>query len=244
MRFNSFIKALFCIQISFFACLVFNHSLAQENQSFQHWQEKTLTNPMDSQAWFNLGVLYEKGDGIAANLNKAQQSYSRSVELGYAPAMFNLGSIYAQKKDYTNAKFWWEKAANKNVPEAQYNLATLYEKGWGVKQNPEKAALWYQRAAETAMQKYLDLYQQSREKLKDQSSFSGKNISIFDHLSIVPVAQAANDSELIKAEIEKIDQNTAPIQMAQADSNTQQLTGWPLDIFSASRKFYDSTICH
>ncbi len=226
MRSRSLIKIIVFLQLSFFASLFFNNSFAQQNKSLEHWQELTNKNPNNALAWFNIGVLYEKGLGVIKNHTKAQQSYTKSINLGYAPAMFNLGSIYAQKKDYANAKFWWEKAANKSVPEAQYNLATLYEKGWGVQQDPEKAALWYQRAAETAMEKYLDLYQQSREKLKKQSALTKSSVSFFDYFSIIPAANAAKLSEFDFDVI--IIENNNPIELAQAtEPENQPLSGWP-----------------
>ena len=227
MRFKHLIKIIVCIQVSFSIALINGDSFAQQNKSIEYWLQITGENPSDALAWFNIGVLYEKGQGVPANHNKAQQFYTKSINLGYAPAMFNLGSIYAQKKDYSNAKFWWEKAATKNVPEAQYNLATLYEKGWGVKQDPEKAALWYQRAAETAMQKYLDLYKHSKEKLKEQSASTKTSISVFDQFNIIPLAVAATDSESASTELEKIDQNADLLQLAQADSVNQQQSDWP-----------------
>ena len=227
MRFKHLIKIIVCIQVSFSITLINGDSFAQQNKSIEYWQQITDENPNDALAWFNIGVLYEKGQGVPANHNKAQQSYTKSINLGYAPAMFNLGSIYAQKKDYSKAKFWWEKAATKNVPEAQYNLATLYEKGWGVKQDPEKASLWYQRAAETAMQKYLDLYKHSKEKLKEQSASTKTSISVFDQFNIIPLAVAATDSESASTELEKIDQNADLLQLAQADSVNQQQSDWP-----------------
>ena len=226
MRFRSLIKIVFIIQISFFTSLTFNTSFAQQTKSLEHWQQITDKDPKDALAWFNIGVLYEKGHGVQVNQIKAQQSYTKSINLGYAPAMFNLGSIYAQNKDYINAKFWWEKAANESVPEAQYNLATLYEKGWGVKPDQEKASLWYQRAAETAMEKYLDLYQNSKEKLKEQSALSQTSVSIFDHFSIIPLAIAATDNEfqVIASELESIDL----VEVAQATTTVKQSSsGWP-----------------
>ncbi len=227
MRFKLLIKILVCIQLGFLVNLNFNASFAQESNTFEYWQHKTFENPMDAQAWFNLGVIYENGQGIALSKSKAKQSYSRSVELGYAPAMFNLGSLFAQQKDYLNAKLWWEKAAKKNVPEAQYNLATLYEKGWGVEQDPEKAAIWYQRAAETAMKKYLDLYQDSKEKLKEQSALSKTSISIFDHLSIVPLAVAATGDEPLVSHSQLTEENTNSIELSQAETDSQPLlSGW------------------
>ena len=74
----------------------------------------------------------------------------KAAENGYAPAQFNLGSIYSNgqgtKQDYIKAKKWYEKAAyNGNIP-AQYNLGLMYVKGQGVKQNFEIAKHWFVKA--------------------------------------------------------------------------------------------------
>ena len=42
---------------------------------------------------------------------------------------------------------WLEKAANQYYDDAQYQLELCYEKGQGVKQNPEKPREWYEKAA-------------------------------------------------------------------------------------------------
>lgn len=46
------------------------------------------------------------------------------------------------------AFYWYKKAAEHGVAEAQFNLALMYEKGQGVPQDYEKAFHWYQQAAE------------------------------------------------------------------------------------------------
>ncbi len=42
---------------------------------------------------------------------------------------------------------WYEKAATQGVPEAQFKLATLLERGRGREADPKAAAQWYERAA-------------------------------------------------------------------------------------------------
>lgn len=52
------------------------------------------------------------------------------------------------KKDYTEAKNWFSKAAEQGQAKAQFNLGVLYFNGQGVKQDYFKAAEWHQKAAE------------------------------------------------------------------------------------------------
>ncbi|MEA3418669.1 MAG: tetratricopeptide repeat protein [Campylobacterota bacterium] len=51
------------------------------------------------------------------------------------------------------AFYWYEKAANRNSPLAQYHLATMYEKGKWVKKDMKKAQFWYQNAAQNGNKK-------------------------------------------------------------------------------------------
>ncbi|MCN7433990.1 sel1 repeat family protein, partial [Escherichia coli] len=45
------------------------------------------------------------------------------------------------------AKDWYEKAAEQNFANAQFNLGMLYYKGEGVKQNFRQAREWFEKAA-------------------------------------------------------------------------------------------------
>ena len=222
MRFD--VKMMRLVSCSIAAVLLIFSSgvFSQEENTVEYWQSAVQKSPADAKAWFNLGILYENGQGVQANKLKAQYHYNKAVELGYAPAMYNLGSIYAQQKEYDKARQWWEKAAELNVPEAQYNLGMLYEKGWGVNIDPKLSATWYQRAAETALKKYLQLYQRSRSQLDEISGFKRDSLSILDHFQIIKTASAANFSDAQVQQTADKNQPTesAEIRLAQAANST------------------------
>lgn len=50
---------------------------------------------------------------------------------------------------------WYKLASKQGHADAQYNLAFLYEVGWGVTKNRKKAAKWYALAAEQGVVKAL-----------------------------------------------------------------------------------------
>lgn len=51
----------------------------------------------DPSGTYDLGVLYMTGtDGVTTDKAKAVQLWEKSAAAGYGPAMFNLGSAYAQ----------------------------------------------------------------------------------------------------------------------------------------------------
>ena len=60
---------------------------------------------------------------------QAFELFKQSAELGYTKAEFKLGYMYAKAKgvdkDEKKAREWYEKAANKGSPSAQFNLGAL-----------------------------------------------------------------------------------------------------------------------
>ena len=59
-------------------------------------------------------------------------------------------------KDLAAAYWWFRKAAEGGVEEAQYALAQMYEHGDGVRQNVDEAVRWYRAAAEQEYEKASD----------------------------------------------------------------------------------------
>ena len=58
----------------------------------------------------NLGVMYEKGQGVSQNYKTAVKWYTLAAEQGYALAQFNLGVMYDKGEgliqDYVRAHMW------------------------------------------------------------------------------------------------------------------------------------------
>ena len=77
----------------------------------------------------------------------------KAAKQGEIEAQANLGSAYLfgdydQETNYKKAAYWAERAAQQGDASSQYNLAIMYFRGMGVKQNLEKAFHYYQQAAE------------------------------------------------------------------------------------------------
>jgi TPR repeat protein len=71
---------------------------------------------------------------------------------GNSTAQYNLGVMYqfgkgAVAQNYTQAIFWYRKAAEQGDTSAQYNLGSMYDNGQGVVQDYNQAAYWYSQAA-------------------------------------------------------------------------------------------------
>ena len=120
----------------------------------------------DGNGWFNLGKLYDKGNGVAVDKEKAMELYQKSYEMGddsSGKAALNLGFLYEGNKDYTAANEWYRKAGEAGNGWGWCSLALSYDQGNGVAVDKEKA---------------MELYQKSYEMGDDSSGFSANNIGV------------------------------------------------------------------
>ena len=81
------------------------------NQAFRLWQ--LLAQQGDAEAQYNLGVMYEKGQGVEQNYQQALAWYQKAANQGVAMAQYSLGVMYAKgqgvAQDFQQAKAWWQK---------------------------------------------------------------------------------------------------------------------------------------
>ena len=110
-------------------------------------------------AQYYLGVMYDRGDGVAEDDAEAVKWYRKAAEQGYALAQFSLGVMYAEgegvPENAAEAMKWYRKAAEQGHAYAQNNLGYMYAKGEGVPEddfwgweNDTEAVKWYRKAAE------------------------------------------------------------------------------------------------
>ena len=69
----------------------------------------------DAEAQYNLGVCYEKGEGVPQNYEEAAKWYMKAAEQGHANAQNNLGLCYyvgnGVRQNHEEAVKWYRKAA-------------------------------------------------------------------------------------------------------------------------------------
>ena len=131
------------------------------------WYEKAIEKGM-TEARFNLAAMYEEGQGVAQDYEKAISLYTQQADEPDAFAMMELGRIYengecGQKKDLEEALKWYEQAANhgaelpnnegyvgcQRVLQAMYELAEDYRDGSnGAEKNEEEAIRYFKLLAE------------------------------------------------------------------------------------------------
>lgn len=85
------------------------------------------------EAAFRLAMLYEDGEGVTQDLERAIDWYHRAAEAGNEKAQFNLGRLYARgsgvERDISEAAHWYEQSALEENPHAQFTLGLMYFHG-------------------------------------------------------------------------------------------------------------------
>ncbi|MCI7046793.1 tetratricopeptide repeat protein [Helicobacter sp.] len=122
----------------------------------------------DAEAQFLLGLMYDQGQGVKQDYEKAAEWFSKAANQGYAKAQYNLGAMYengqAVRQDYKKAFEWYSKAANQGYAKAQYNLGAMYEKGYGVRQDLKKAKEYFGLSCDSGLQLGCDAYRELNER--------------------------------------------------------------------------------
>lgn len=96
----------------------------------------------EARAQFVMGLVHEKGEGVALDLREAATWYELAAEQGFAPAQNNLGLLHyhgdGMPRSYEDAALWFEKAVAQDFAPAQTNLGVMYLTGQGVELDTER----------------------------------------------------------------------------------------------------------
>ncbi len=110
-----------------------------------------MANEGDATAQTALGLLYERGLGVAPDPAAALLWYRRAAEQGDALAAFHIGSLYERgagvERDYVAAAEWYQRASDQGNASAQAALAYLYDRGLGVARDFSEAEALYSQAS-------------------------------------------------------------------------------------------------
>ena len=119
------------------------------SSSFMEWY--SAAEQGDSEAQYNLGLMYDYGEGVVQDYSAASAWYSKAAFQGHSEAQFNLGILFGNghgvEQNDSEAAACYMEAAKQGHHEAQFNLGVLYYSGQGVKQSDATAAEWYYRSA-------------------------------------------------------------------------------------------------
>ena len=123
--------------------------------ALQEW--RPIADQGDADAQFNLGLMYENGQGVPQDYAEAFKLYRLAADQGDADAQYNLGVMYKNgqgfPQDYAEAFKWFRLSAKQGNARVQNNLAVRYEYGEGVLQDNVMAHMWYNLAAANGNEK-------------------------------------------------------------------------------------------
>ena len=133
---------------------------------------RPLAQAGDAAAQYNLGYLYDKGLGVAADAEAALGWYLKAAEQGLAEAQYAVGRAFDEGRgvvrDLARAAKWYRRAAEHGLAAAQYDLATLYANGEGVERNLLRAYAWFHLAAAQGLRPALEQRRRIREMLDEE----------------------------------------------------------------------------
>ncbi|EFC38028.1 predicted protein [Naegleria gruberi] len=130
------------------ARMFFNKGNYQEAHEL-YLEASTKFNDSDSQ--YDIGEMYELGDGVLLDKHEAIIWYLKAVEsdVKNSEALFRLGYLYKELKDNQKAWDYYQKAAELGNNEAQYEVACIYHHTLNIIQTPNYSLAfeWYCKSA-------------------------------------------------------------------------------------------------
>lgn len=124
-----------------------------------------------AEAQFELAQLYEKGLGVAQDLDRAFDLFNASAEQGFADALNDLGFIYYQGglnvvPNQKRGLEYFQKAADLRHPQAMFNVAALIDDGVIPGRTYEDAAEYLYRSLRTGSKDVYELLRDRPEMFK------------------------------------------------------------------------------
>lgn len=116
-----------------------------------HSEWRPLAEAGDARAQYQLGLMYQKGEGVDADPAEAARLFGLAAGQGHSPSSFNLAQLYytgnGVPRDHGEAARLAEQAAKLGNAEAQFFLGALYQLGHGVPADLVESHVWLSLAA-------------------------------------------------------------------------------------------------
>jgi hypothetical protein len=104
-----------------------------------------------AEAQYNLGIMYDEGQGVPQDYTAAVMWYRLAADQGFASAQYAVGVMYYKgegvPQDYAAAMRWYRLAADQGNAYAQFDLGAMYVNGQGVPQDYVRAHMWFNLSA-------------------------------------------------------------------------------------------------
>ncbi|MEJ2795706.1 tetratricopeptide repeat protein [Iodobacter sp. LRB] len=126
------------------------HEAGNYKQAFESFMP--LAKQGDAQAQFNIGVMYDEGQGVRQDNTQANVWYRKAAEQGHVVGQRIMGFQYFHgrgvPRDYVQAFSWYRKAAEQGDASAQGSIGLMYEVGLGVTKDDILSVKWLRMGAE------------------------------------------------------------------------------------------------
>ena len=100
----------------------------------------------NSQAAIYLSLLFNQGNVVRRDQNKAIKFAKLAIDAGVTRAYGTMGQIFQNQNDVESAVQWFRKGGEKGDGFSQGMLGFMYSGGFGVEQDLEKAVHWWTKA--------------------------------------------------------------------------------------------------
>ena len=125
--------------------------ISQKDFAAAHAIYLTLANQNDAKACYNLGLMYQDGDGVTQNMDEAVKWYTKSAALNYKEAQYTLAVMVFRREiqsiSYERAVQYYQQAAELGHVKSQLNLFMLYYRGDLIAQDLVSSYKWLNLAA-------------------------------------------------------------------------------------------------
>jgi len=132
--------------------------LQSDDQEKQRQRQQLLESQKANAALLKKIALLQKEVAISVNqspeiIERVAVKYQKAQQELSAQELVIKANIYylQDNPDYVEAVFWYKKAANYGLANAQYVLGVMREMGQGVKQDDAAAVIWYRQAAKQGL---------------------------------------------------------------------------------------------
>ncbi len=93
-----------------------------------------------------MGWFYLNGVGVEPDIEEAKRWYKKSARQGDPRAMFSLGQMAYDERDYTDALVWFRRAADKDHTRSLFWIGKLLWRGLGSSTDKKQAMALFQKA--------------------------------------------------------------------------------------------------
>jgi len=130
-------------------------SIEDTEASLERGNDPTEVLVLNALAQFNLGMMYETGEGVPRDYAAAAKWYRQAADQGLPQAEQRLGNLLLNgrgvSQDYAEAVRWLSKAAAQGYGVAQFDMGFLAFKGYGMPQDLVQAHVYFSMAAEQSV---------------------------------------------------------------------------------------------